>query len=137
MGGDGNDLLDGRAPEGGAPDTDGRDFLNGGKGDDTIIAGHDDWAEGGDGADTFQLSDWLGEDDGPAVIADYNPEEDRLVMLYDPVAHPDPMVTVEPDPALADAMHILIDGAVVAHVLGAAGLTAADVELMAETAGAA
>jgi Ca2+-binding RTX toxin-like protein len=137
MGGDGNDLLDGRVAGDRDPDSDGRDFLNGGVGDDTIIAGHDDWAEGGEGSDVFQLPDWLGEDDGPAVIADYNPEEDRLVMLYDPATHPDPEVTVEPDPVLADAMHILIGGTVVAHVLGAPGLTAADVELMAEQAGAA
>ncbi|MGB3315448.1 MAG: calcium-binding protein, partial [Albidovulum sp.] len=124
-------------PGEGDPDTDGRDFLNGGEGDDTLIAGLDDWLEGGEGADVFQLSDWLGEDDGPAVIADYNPDEDRLVLLYDPVAHPDPEVTVEPDPALADAMQILIDGKVVAHVLGTSGLTPGDVELMAEQAGAA
>lgn len=89
---DGNDYLDGGA---------GNDFLSGGWGNDTLIGGagndhlngiggtrntrekiHVDWLTGGPGADTFALSNnycHLGPGDY-AVITDFNPAEDRLLL---------------------------------------------------------
>lgn len=132
MGGDGNDVLDGRVPGDGSPDTDGRDFLNGGRGDDTILVGRDDWADGGEGADGFVLSDWLAEAEGSATIGDYDPAEDQLVIVYDPTGHPDPVVAVEPDEGTEGAIHILLDGAIIARVLDNPDLTAADITLIAQ-----
>ncbi len=134
MGGDGNDRLDGRVSGDGQPDTDGRDYLNGGAGDDTILAGHDDWATGGSGADEFTVHDWLGDGGGIATIDDYDPAEDQLVLLYDPLAHPDPAVTVEQPDTLGAAARILIDGVAVAEVFGAEHIDPADILLRAATA---
>ncbi len=133
MGGDGNDRLDGHVSGDGQPDTDGRDYLNGGAGDDTILSGHDDWATGGSGADEFTLHDWLGDGGGIATIGDYDPAADRLVLLYDPRAHPDPAVTVEQPETAGAAARILIDGLAVAQVFGADHIDPADILLRAAT----
>jgi len=132
MGGDGNDLLVGAEP--GAPDTDGRDFLNGGAGDDRIVPGQDDWASGGAGADEFTLNDWLAatEGAGPATIDDYDPAEDRLVVVYDPAAHPDPAIGVEPGDTPGEATRILLDGAVIALLQGGGVPAPEDIDLIAQ-----
>lgn len=116
MGGDGNDRLDGRH---GRPDGDGGDYLNGGAGDDTILAGDGDWATGGSGADRFELTGRPGAEDGIATIGDYDPAEDQIVVTYDPIACPDPAITVEQPAAEGAAARILIDGVAVAQVFGA------------------
>jgi Ca2+-binding RTX toxin-like protein len=134
MGGDGNDRLDGRVAGDGQPDIDRRDYLNGGAGDDTILAGHDDWATGGSGADAFTLADWLGDGGGIATIGDYDPAADQLVLLYDPVAHPDPAVTVEQPGTIGAAARILIDGVAVAEVFGADHIDPEDILLRAAAA---
>ncbi|MGL4281559.1 MAG: calcium-binding protein, partial [Albidovulum sp.] len=124
MGGDGKDALDGREAAG---EVQARDYLNGGAGDDMLIAGSDDWATGGGGADQFAIAGHGGADAGPATIGDYDPAEDQLLLLYDPAVHPDPTVTVEPPEVEGAAHRILIDGIAVAQVFGAAHLDPADI----------
>ncbi len=54
------------------------------------------------------------------------------MIVYDPSVHPAPEVTVEPDPGTQDAVHVLIDGAVIARVLGQPGLAPGQIALLAE-----
>lgn len=131
MGGDGKDTLDGREAPGEIQE---RDYLNGGEGDDTLVAGADDWATGGNGADRFAIGSHGADDGEPATIGDYNPDEDQLLLLYDPAVHPEPAVTVEPPEVAGGAHRILIDGIPVAHVFGASRLDPADILLRPEEA---
>lgn len=83
FGGDGADSLTG------AEDAE-RDFLNGGRGDDHILAGSQDIVTAGDGADAIYLPDasaWA----APTQLLDFDPQEDRLVVLLeaDEAAEPD------------------------------------------------
>ncbi|NVO25330.1 calcium-binding protein [Donghicola mangrovi] len=61
--------------------TDGTDLLNGGYGDDVLLVGAGDTAVGGEGDDTFFLIDHDGSAD-IAVVEDFNPSEDSLVVKY-------------------------------------------------------
>jgi Ca2+-binding RTX toxin-like protein len=104
------------------------DFLNGGEGDDALHLGAGDHGDGGAGADVFWLDD-IAPGDPPAQIMDYRPDEDALVMLYDPMVHGNPVVSIHSDEGSPDAV-VLIDGVPVANVLGGAGLRAEDVSLL-------
>ncbi|OYU16895.1 MAG: type I secretion protein, partial [Rhodobacteraceae bacterium PARR1] len=110
-GGAGNDSLFGQGDE--------ADFLSGGDGDDLLHLIGTDVATGGAGADRFDIQ-------GGGTIADYDPAEDRLVVVYDPTLHPDPQVTVSDDGA--DAL-VYLDGQELARISGAAGLQAGMVGL--------
>ncbi len=123
-GGAGNDLLAGREAVNAFPET---DFLNGGDGDDTLTLGAGDYATGGDGADRFELPD-LGVGDTIANIADYNAQQDSLVVVYDPSMHPDPHLSLETPDDSHDVV-VVLDGVPLALVQGAAGMTLADVLL--------
>ena len=123
-GNDGNDTIWGDS-EGHADEQ--TDFLNGGSGNDVIHADAGDYANGGTGADQFALSEIKAGD--PVVqITDFNQKEDSLVLLYDPIHHADPSVSVQCADGSPDAT-VLLDGIPVAHVLGGAGLQAGDVQL--------
>ncbi|MCL4186342.1 MAG: calcium-binding protein [Rhodobacteraceae bacterium] len=133
FGDDGDDVISGvvLGPGGDGPpvDLDGQDFLNGGNGNDTLVGGADDVLNGGAGADLFAVGDWI--DGGKvATITDYDPAEDRIGVVFDPAATPDPVVTVETE---GDTAYVLLNGVRVAAVPGGAGLTAADIELIANT----
>ncbi len=122
----GNDSLSGVFPEG---DDDDADYLNGGGGDDVLTLGARDHATGGDGADDFVLSQWL--DDGEfATIADYDGSADQIVVVYDPLAHTDPDLTLTPVEG-TDDVTILLDGQAIGLVSGGAGLSVNDITLMA------
>ena len=117
-------MISGAEAEGGQES----DFVNGGDGDDHLVLGAGDYATGGAGNDDFVLQDWL---NAASVIhiADYDPDADRLVIVYDQAVHPDPVLTVEPNEGGA-GQTIYIDGAKVAVVNGAP-VSAGDVRLVA------
>lgn len=143
-GGDGNDLMVGGGSQdtldGGAGDdtlwggTLGQtdmavDFLNGGGGNDTLHLGAGDIGTGGDGADAFVLDDIY--PGGPmAEIGDYNPDEDQIVVMYDPTVHasPDLQVVQVPD---SNDVTLTLDGVEVAMVRGGIGLDISQVTLRA------
>jgi Ca2+-binding RTX toxin-like protein len=99
------------------------DTLSGGEGDDALSLGRGDLGHGGEGADRFVLEAWPEAPEGEvARIADYDPAQDEIVLLYDSAAHPDPLVSVQTDDDTGLAT-VLVDGLPVAEVAGGAGLT--------------
>lgn len=120
----GNDTLIGHETGVADPEV---DFLNGGEGDDLLIVGNGDYASGNQGADTFALGDWLGQGEF-AQIQDYDPAEDQIVVVYDAVAHPDPVLTLEQEDG-SDDVTVLLDGLPLGLIAGGAGLTADAIQL--------
>jgi Ca2+-binding RTX toxin-like protein len=129
-GGAGTDTLTGGAGDDSltGTDDDAADHLYGGDGDDAVQIGAGDTAWGDRGTDDFTLSDY-GPDDPPAVIADYTPGMDRIVLMYDATLHPEPMVQTEAIEG-TDDVSVLLDGIQIAIVQGAAGLDFDDIQLM-------
>ena len=104
------------------------DFLNGGDGDDTILAGAGDQVSGGDGADTTILSDDMS---GHAQIWDFESGLDTLVVLYD--GDEDiPEINISENPDAAGRWIIHADGETVAHITGDVP-THADISLIARS----
>ncbi|MBL4916950.1 calcium-binding protein [Szabonella alba] len=133
-GNDGDDTLFGfdpadegaaRAGGGSAP---GVNFLNGGAGNDRLWLAANDHGHGGDGADHFHIGDWIGEG-GFARIADFDPAEDEIVVIYDAEAHPDPQVTLIPGEGEQDVV-VMLDGFPLAQIAGGAGLDVAQLRIM-------
>jgi Ca2+-binding RTX toxin-like protein len=108
-GGAGNDTIWGQSESG---DDHSLDFLNGGAGDDTLVLGAGDYGNGGEGADRFALMD-IKAGDPPMQITDFNPQEDSLVVIYDPALHPDPQLTTQTSDA---GVTLLLDGVAVANL---------------------
>ena len=100
-------------------------FLNGGTGDDLILAGPGDVATGDAGADRFVLGAWSAEG-GIARIADFEAGIDALVLVL-PEGHAG-VVTVAPGPA-AGEMSVRLDGVTVAIVAGAPDLAPGDIAI--------
>lgn len=121
-GGAGSDVLDGGAGDdwisGLSEDVDDfeTDYLNGGTGSDTLILGSGDHGFGDEGDDDFVLHDWL-IDGGVAHISDYDASSDKLIIVYDPAAHPDPVLSLEMN-ADGTESTLKLDGAAVATVRG-------------------
>ena len=119
FGGEGNDVIDGRNDDAaaGAPD-----YLNGGAGDDTITTGNDDIVTGGAGADTMILGDWI---DDPAQVQDYDPQEDRLVVIFDDsdTGATLPNLSLSQNPDAPEAIRLLLDGVPIASFAGAGAPT--------------
>lgn len=126
MGDGGDDHLSDRD----APGVFVQDFLNGGAGDDTLVAGEADWLNGGAGADDFVISQWLDQADKAVTIGDYDPGEDQLVVVYDATLHPDPHVIVEPADGDWGEVNIFLDGTHIASVMGDPDLSLADLRLL-------
>lgn len=127
-GGAGDDLLVGAVERAQAGS---QNFLNGGTGDDVLIGGGNDVLHGGPGADRFILGDWIGP--GASVtIMDYTPGVDRIELAFDPALNPAPDVTTRTDPQDPAHALILLDGEIIARVIGAAGLQPSDIVLVAE-----
>ena len=76
FGGNGDDHLEGGA------DT-ARDFLNGGRGDDLLIAQEADVLTGGEGSDTFAINTSAGSFDETAQIIDFIANEDQIEIMLD------------------------------------------------------
>ncbi|MCU0899594.1 MAG: calcium-binding protein [Cypionkella sp.] len=125
-GGAGDDTLWGGA-EGGSDAA--IDLLNGGSGNDLIGVGAGDIAMGGDGTDTFQLQDYA---PGLPVseIVDYNPDEDDLVVVYDPAQHEAPSLTTEAVAGTEDVT-LLLDGVAIALIRNAVDLDLSQITLRA------
>jgi Ca2+-binding RTX toxin-like protein len=123
-GGAGNDQISGLN---GKDDDREADFLNGGSGNDTLTLGVGDIGTGGEGDDSFVLKEWMSET-AVTQIADYDPTQDQLVIVYDPAAHPDPHLTVMSNDATT-GQTIYLDGNRVAVVNGAP-VSAADIRLV-------
>lgn len=56
------------------------DFISAGSGDDIIVLGNSDTANGAEGSDTFILGDWITQ---VSVIEDFNPAEDTLIVVQE------------------------------------------------------
>jgi Ca2+-binding RTX toxin-like protein len=121
-GGSGSDTLDGNAGDDrlsglvGQDDDSHVDFLNGGTGNDTMIPGSGDHAYGDAGEDEFIVHDWLRQG-GVAHVTDYDATLDRLVVVYDPAVHPDPILSLEVTPDGSEST-LLLDGLPMATIRG-------------------
>jgi Ca2+-binding RTX toxin-like protein len=126
---DGNDGDDWLSGLNGKADDGETDYLNGGVGNDRLILGAGDHAMGGEGEDEFVLDDRLYET-SVATIADYDPEQDHLVIVYDPSVHPDPELSLGPNEG-GPGQVVYLDGAKIAVVSGAK-VALSDIRLVAE-----
>lgn len=63
-------------------DSDARDVIDLGDGNDTVVAGTHDTVTGGAGADEFALGDWIAGG-APVEISDFDEAEDIITFVYD------------------------------------------------------
>ncbi len=129
MGGAGDDTLVGVHLDAGGRDISGPGFLNGGAGADLLIAGQGDMLHGGEDADIFALGDWLAGAE-PATILDYTATEDQIILHYDPERLSAPEVTITQTMADPGTAEVRLDGQIIAYVVNAPDLTAADIALV-------
>ncbi len=127
-GGAGDDVLTGDFSLAGEDDGT-ADTINGQDGNDVIHLGAGDYGAGQAGEDSFVLQG-AASGQPPAVITDFTPGEDSLVVTYDPLAQTAPVVTVASDSATGHAT-LPLDGVPMATILGAAGLDPAQIEVRA------
>jgi Ca2+-binding RTX toxin-like protein len=132
FGGHGNDTVIGIVDDPGTALLDdidnARDFLNGGGGDDVILAGRGDSVTTGSGADTVLLGDWLAAGH-QAEILDFSASDDMLMVFYDETG-PEPDIALAPDPDNPADQRLLLDGVEIARIANAAGVTLAHVALV-------
>jgi Ca2+-binding RTX toxin-like protein len=128
FGGVGDDLLVGYVGTG--DDLSQPSYLNGGDGDDTIIAGNGDIVSGGRGADLFTLGHWITD---PVQIMDFDTVEDRLLVVFDDITHNSPVVELREGDPLDDRTKLYLDGVHIASFAGSGGLQLSDIVLIGET----
>lgn len=105
------------------PDSSGGDLMVGGYGDDLLLMGGEDTAFGGNGDDIFAVRDDI---DGIAVINDFAPGEDTIVVSYEAASLPS--ITISDDGS--GNAQISIDGTVVSTIIGMAGqITPSDISV--------
>lgn len=134
FGGWGNDVLSGvvNDPDAdGIQDSDERDYLNGGGGDDIILTGQDDIVNGGEGADQIIMGDWINEGHAAKIDA-FEPEDDTLLFVWDDtdLEHEEPDVSVVTDPDNEGWLRVMVGDVVVANVEGTEPLDAAEISLI-------
>lgn len=129
FGGDGDDVLIGTHDETGALSS---DFLNGGEGDDFILAGEGDIVTGGEGTDTIALGPETDEDSDsePVTIVDFAVGQDKLLVTWDNPT--DPQIDIRQDDDQDNLTKVLVNGQEIARLLGAEGLSEADIQLVSE-----
>lgn len=125
FGGDGDDTLVGR--------DEAEDYLIGADGDDVLIAGQGDHAYGGEGKDTFVLFAPGNADGGGADLADFNPDDDVVVVLVSP-DQADAEVTLGSSESDPDQTELRIDGEVVATMATADAPNPEDIQLLISSA---
>jgi Ca2+-binding RTX toxin-like protein len=130
LGGYGNDTVIGAALDADGQDQSGQNFLNGGAGDDVLVAGNGDYMNGGSGADQFTLGGWL---QSAATIVDYQPGDDRIVLQYDPARLPEPDLSIAFAPDDLATAQIWLNGQMIAQVVNAPGLSVTDIGLVPQT----
>ncbi len=118
FGGSGDDVLYGD------DDAEG-DVLLGGDGNDIIYAGAGDHVTGGSGDDDFHI-----DANGPVFVADYSPDDDKIILEYDPSA-PTPLLETRD---VAEGIGLFADNRHVATFGGIATLNVKDVHLVPEAA---
>jgi hypothetical protein len=130
----GDDVLEGviynAAP--GVIYSDTEDFLDGGNGDDPIIAGQDNSVHNGDGADQIVLGDWISAGHN-AEITGFSVAEDSLLFIWDDTApnSAEPRVTLMPDPDNAGQFQVVMEDQIIAQVSGDEDLGDTDFALIA------
>jgi len=129
FGGLGEDLISG------ADDTGERDYINGGDGDDTLVAGANDVLTLGDGEDQVIVGSWINGDDAIELV-DFDSSDDQLVLLWDMQNQPDPDIEIEAVPEAPDQSIIRINGAETLRVNTSAGITEDDIVLLDQTSSA-
>ncbi|WP_147105848.1 calcium-binding protein [Tateyamaria sp. syn59] len=103
------------------------DTLDGGNGSDVLIFGAGDRATGGAGTDSFGIFGSTQTADDVATITDFDAADDTIFVI-DTLGVQSPVITINDVDGNAE---ILLNGAAVATVTGAAGtLTAADVSVV-------
>ena len=128
-GGLGDDTLDGtqaRSISDPGTDEDQGDFLFGGAGDDVLILGSGDLAEGGEGADRFVSGHYADASDAPQ-ISDFEPGVDQLEVIFEPIVGEDPVIQVQPDD---EGVQVLLNGQVVVRVAGVTSIENDDILLI-------
>lgn len=130
FGGWGNDVING-LPEG--EEDAAVDYLNGGGGDDLIVAGVQDIVTAGEGADSIALGEWLSGAGHQAQILDFDNSEDSLMVVYDDLAGEEPEVSLVPDDNDPTTQHIVLNGMRIAAVANAADLTLDQIVLIGQT----
>ncbi|MBR9766614.1 MAG: calcium-binding protein, partial [Rhodobacteraceae bacterium] len=107
-------------------DLDEGDYLNGGSGEDTILAGASDTVTGGEGDDRIILGDWIASDEAAAQILDFAPGEDLLVISYADDG-PEPEISFE---VTGEVTRVFADGTCVATLSGADAISVEDIALL-------
>lgn len=130
FGGWGDDTVSGHEPE---ATTDAVDFLNGGGGDDVLLADALDIVTGGSGADEIVLGDWITQGHQSEIL-DFAPQEDALVVFFDDTSGSDPSLSIDIDRDNPDDRHVVLNGVHIATVLNAPGLTLDHIALLPQTA---
>lgn len=94
-------------------------ILDGGAGDDLLIAGPADSMTGGTGDDVFGIGAWVDTEDEAVTIVDFTAGEDRVLIEYQgPIP---PVVTIDTNDA-EDEQELSLNGVLVARVYNS-GLT--------------
>jgi hypothetical protein len=61
---------------------------------------------------------------------DFNPDEDQLVVFWNPDSEAEPEISIEPDSDDPDQQVIRVNGTEVLRLTGAEGLSVSDIALM-------